>query len=478
MMLVATTASTTVDPEVISLGEVPMVGEERWQEIHWLFDKAHVPIMEIARRLELDRKTIRRCLRQSQWEPYSRPRRPDTLLASHADYLCRRAAEVHYSAQILFQELRLLRGYQGSYETVRLFVQPLRGACLAAERATVRFETPPGLQSQIDWGQARVSLGQRLVALHVFVLTLGFSRRSFYEPCLTETLPQFLEAHERAFEYFGGHTREHLYDRPRTVCAPTGERRVAWNPTFKAFAAYWGFEPRLCQPYRAQTKGKVESGVKYFKRNFLPGRQFVDEQDLREQLRHWMGEIADVRIHGTTHERPIDRFAREHALLLPTRQQPSFRLEAVQPRIVADDYLVNLDANRYSVPFTLIGQTVDVRRRDGRVLIFHRGTVVAEHPELLGKHQLRILPEHGPGAIARTARQRRSTPAPALAAGHGTRWPEVEVRDLAIYETLLRPDGGNTEIAAPLPTRGPGGAERLPGGAATPELPALAGGAP
>src|SRR5262245_46656264 len=478
MMLVSTAASTTVDPEVISLGEVPMVGEERWQEIHRLFHTAHVPIMEIARRLELDRKTVRRCLRQTQWEPYARPTRPDTLLASHADYLRRRASEVHYSAQILFQELRLLRGYQGSYETVRLFIQPLRAACLAAERATVRFETPPGLQSQIDWGQARVAFRHRSVALHVFVLTLGFSRRSFYEPCLTETLPQFLDAHERAFEHFGGHTREHLYDRPRTVCAPAGERRVAWNPTFKAFADYWGFEPRLCQPYRAQTKGKVESGVKYFKRNFLPGRQFVDEQDLRGPLGQWMAEIADVRIHGTTHERPIDRFAREHARLVPTRQQPSFRLEAVQPRIVADDYLVSLDANRYSVPFTLIGATVDVHRRDGRVLIFHRGTLVAEHPELPGKHHLRILPEHGPGAIARTARQRRSTPGPALPARPGTSWPEVEVRDLAIYETLIRADSGNTEIATPLPTRSPGGAERLPGPAAPVESRALAAVAP
>ena len=85
---------------------------------------------------------------------------------------------------------------------------------------------------------------------------------------------QFLDAHERAFEYFGGHTREHLYDRPRTVCQRAGEGRVVWNPTFKAFADYWGFEPHLCRPYRAQTKGKVESGVKYFKRNFLPGRGF------------------------------------------------------------------------------------------------------------------------------------------------------------------------------------------------------------
>ena len=140
-----------------------------------------------------------------------------------------------------------------------------------------------------------------------------------------------------------------------------------------------------------------------------------------------------MRIHGTTHERPIDRFAREQPLLLPRRGQPSFRLEARQVRLVATDYLVSVDTNRYSVPFTLISQAVDVLRRGGTIQVVHQGQVVATHPELAGKHQLRILPEHGPGAIARLTRQRRSTLAPP------TRDPralgaEVEVRDLALYE--------------------------------------------
>src|SRR5262249_53836746 len=225
-------------------------------------------------------------------------------------------------------------------------------------------------------------------------------------------LPQFLDAHARAFEHFGGHTWETLYDRPRTVCAPAGERRVAWNPTFKAFADYWGFEPRLCQPYRAQTKGKVESGVKYFKRNFLPGRQFVDDVHLDEQLGEWMTTIADVRIHGTTHERPIDRFAREQAALVPTGSQPSFRLEAPLQRIVAEDYPVSIDTNRSSVRFALNGKVVEVHRRAGVLRVLHQGALVVEHPELPGRHQLRILPEHGPGAIMRLARQRRSTVPP------------------------------------------------------------------
>jgi transposase len=312
----------TIGSEVISREEVPMVRRERWEELRRLAMDGGVAIAELARQFGLDRKTVRRCVREPAWRPYQRPARAGTLLAAHTAYLRDRAPQVGYSAQILFQELRQ-HGYPGSYETVKLFVRPLRAAQWSGGLTLRRFETPPGQQSQVDWGTATIPFRQQRQVRHVFVLTLGFSRRSYYHMCPNETLPQFLDAHERAFEYFGGHTREHLYDRPRTVCLGATDGRIVWNATFKAFAEYWSFEPRVCQPYRAQTKGKVESGVKYFKGNFLPGRTFVDDVDLHEQLTEWSVTIADVRIHGTTHERPIERFAQEQAALVPTASQPS-----------------------------------------------------------------------------------------------------------------------------------------------------------
>lgn len=245
----------------------------------------------------------------------------------------------------------------------------------------------------------------------------------------------FLDAHERAFEYFGGLTHEHLYDRPRTVCRPGVQGRVEWNTTFLAFAHYWGFEPRLCRGYRAKTKGKVESGVKYLKHNFLPGRTFIDQNDFDAQLGEWMATIADVRIHGTVHERPIDRFERERAELIPAAGRAPFRAAVPVARIVAEDYLVSFETNRYSVPATLIGQSVEVRRRDGQLEIAHRGATVARHPLLPGRHQMRILPEHGPGAIARNARLRRSTLLSPSGPPHAL-LTEVEVRDLCLYDQL------------------------------------------
>lgn len=411
-----------------------MVDEERWAEIRRLREETRVSISEIARRLDLDRKTVRRNLRQTTWQPYHRAAMTETLLTGHAEFVRDRAPQVGYSARILYQELRARRGYTGSYETVKRYVAPLREVQLQAERALVRFETPPGQQSQIDWGQATVPFRTGSAVVHVFVLTLGFSRRGFYYACADERMAQFLDAHERAFAHFGGHTREHLYDRPRTVCYADETGRRLWNPTFKAFADYWGFEPRVCRPYRAQTKGKVESGVKYVKRNFLPGRAFVDLVDFQAQLDEWTATIADRRVHGTTHELPLVRFERERGQLMPLAGQCSFQQEARVSRIVAEDYLVSLATNRYSVPFRFIGQRVEVQRRGDTVHIFHRDQEIATHPVLPGQHQFRIQPEHGPGAIARIARHRRSTVSDRSPRPDAV--PEVEVRDLACYEAL------------------------------------------
>jgi transposase len=415
-----------------------MIRETLWQEIHRLFTVKRWSKAAIAQALDVDRKTVRTCLAQGAWTPYQRTAIPETLLSAHRTFLEQRAPAVDYSAQVLYQELSQQHGYTGSYQTVKRFVRPLREAEALAARATVRFETPPGLQSQIDWGQATVPFRSGRAIRHFFILTLGYSRRGFCLACRDEQLATFLDAHEQAFAHFGGHTLEHLYDRPRTVCQPSAEG-VLWNPTFQAFAQHWGFTPRLCRPYRAQTKGKVESGVKYLKRNFLVGREFLDDTHLSEALLDWTVTIADQRIHGTTHERPIDRFALEREHLLLSAQQPAFRLEATVTRVVAADFLVSLDTNRYSVPFRFIGRTVEVQRHEGRILIRYQGQLIAEHPELPERHQLHVLPEHGPGAVARTTRQ------PHLQAverpAHAWTMPAVEVRDLAVYETCAQAGG-------------------------------------
>jgi transposase len=416
--------------------ESSVIAEQQWRAIHER-GAAGMNVSGIARELDLDRKTVRKALKQKTWRPYRREAPAPTLLDAHRAWLTERAPQVHYSARILYQELRHERGFPGCYETVKLAVRPLRAEAALAGLTQRRFETAPGEQAQCDWGQVTVPLGTVRTRVHVFVMTLGYSRCGFAMGFEGERMPDLLAAHEAAFAHFGGRCEQLLYDRMRTVVLGSGKDATGkprLNATFAAFAAHWGFTVRLCQPYRAQTKGKVESGVKYLKRNFVPGRTFRDLEDFNAQLLSWQREIADHRVHGTTHERPIERFTQEAAHLVPTRAQPSFLAAMVRERVVAEDWLVSIDGNRYSVPCRLIGQTVQVAREVDQWVIRHRGQVVAEHAVLEGRAQLAVNPKHGPGAASRNARQRYATPRQSTAADASRH--EVEVRDLAFYEHL------------------------------------------
>ena len=159
-------------------GENAVLGSHQWEAIRERRASGQ-SVSAIAREFGVDRKTVRRCLHQEQWQPYRREPSMSTMLEPHRDWLTERAPQVHYSARILFQELKLERGYQGSYDTVRNAVRPLRAEAAVASLTQRRFETEPGEQSQVDWGQVRVRFGDQRACVHVFVLTLGFSRRAW-----------------------------------------------------------------------------------------------------------------------------------------------------------------------------------------------------------------------------------------------------------------------------------------------------------
>jgi len=431
--LAATVPGSSLEPE----GGV--IGQQQWQAIHER-QRAGRSVSAIARELGIDRKTVRSCLRQQDWKPYRRQVQPPGKLDEHREWLVQRAPEVNFSARILHQELSSQRGWNGCYETVKLAVRPLRLTANLAALTQCRFETAPGEQAQVDWGQITIMMGDAKTVVHILVITLGYSRRAYAEGFLHERIANLLAGHERAFAHFGGCCETMLYDRMRTVVLGTtkdaeGRQRSKLNPLFESFSRYWGFAPRLCQAYRPRTKGKVESGVKYVKRNFAPGRTFADLDDFNQQLFAWQAEVADVRIHGTTHQRPIDRFPEEAKALMPIGAQPSFLQAMMRERMVSSDWLVSIDGNRYSVPFRLIGQKVQVMRVGGNWVIRHQGQAVAEHAVLAGRAQMSVRPEHGPGAAARNMRG-RFTSVKAPVTQTDTKMDDVEVRDLSVYERV------------------------------------------
>jgi transposase len=213
--------------------EALVLGQQQWEAVHDRRRRGH-SISAIAGELGLDRKTVRSCLRKAAWRPYQRAA-ASSVLDPHREWLAARAPEVNYSARILWQELCAQRGFAGSYVIVRRAMAPLRLAATASSLTQCRFETGPGEQAQCDWGQVSVPLGGVRIAVHVFVMTLGYSRRGFAQGFLGERMHDLLAAHEAAFAHFGGRCEFLLYDRMRTVVLGTSEGRPRLNPTFASF---------------------------------------------------------------------------------------------------------------------------------------------------------------------------------------------------------------------------------------------------
>ena len=386
----------------------------------------------IARRLGLDVKTVRKWLRR-HWRAQTRRAR-GRVLDAWREFLQARAPEVGFNAVVLTRELAA-RGYSGGYSAVLKYVAPWRKGWRGDDLPTVRFETGPGEQAQVDWGSLGLYLGEERVRVHLFTMVLGFSRRVFARGYRSEGLDPLLDGHTAAFTHFGGRTETILYDNPRTIVTrkDEGAGHVVWNPAFKDRMDFYGVVPRLCRFYRAQTKGKVESGVKYVKRNALAGRRFRDLDELNAYLLDWCVTVADQRVHGTTHERPCERFARAERLIPVDLRPPAPRERAVIRRVPSDCY-VAVETNRYPVPFAWTGRDVEVQILAAEVVIRSAADDPVRHDRLAGDHQ-----------VARwRGTPRRILKGPALAVGGPPRldplYPaalgEVEIRPLSLYEEV------------------------------------------
>lgn len=402
------------------------------QDIHEL-KRQGLSVTAISAVTGCDRKTVRKYLAAPVQAPQYGPREPrPSKLDPYLPYLTERLRAGVWNAQVLLRELQE-RGYRGGYTLLKNHLQPLREA--ARTVAVRRFETPPGQQAQMDWGHlGSVEGPEGRQPLYGFVLTLGHSRAHYADLATDQTLASLLRLHEAAFVALGGVPREVLYDHMKTVVLGTDDRgETLWHPVFRDFAQFWGFTPRLCRPYRPQTKGKVESGIRYLRQSFLCGRAGSGVADLRNQLFRWTAEVALPRVHGTTHRVVREAWEEERPQLQPLAGRLPFpHLPAVVRRVSRDAY-VSYQGNRYSVPWTAAGAEVLLHEQDGQLEIRQGREQLALHSLMAGKHQLCTVPAHheglplgpqGPaGGKARILLEERG--------------PEVEARPLQAYEALL-----------------------------------------
>lgn len=295
-------------------------------------------IREIARQLGCSRNTVRRYLREEAASRYG-PRAPrPTKLEPYIGYLQHRVDQARprwIPATVLLREIRE-QGYEGGISQLKAWLAPLKQV---TPEPLVRFETPPGQQMQADFTWVRKGR-QPLVA---FVATLGYSRAAYVKFGRSEDLQALTTGLREAFDFFGGVPQHVLFDNPKTVVIDRdayGEGLHRWNEGLRQLAEECGFTPRLCRPYRAKTKGKVERFNGYLKGSFLvPLAASVESGGLKltpeianAHVRRWLDEVANARLHATTKAVPAMRLAEEQAVMLPA---PVLRAPASSPVRVA-----------------------------------------------------------------------------------------------------------------------------------------------
>jgi len=337
----------------------------------------------ISGEIGCSRNTVREYLRSGGWKAMDVSRRA-SVMQPHREWLAERLRRHRGNADVVRQDLKRELGIAVSLRTVQRAVEPLRRELRAEALATVRFETAPGQQLQIDFGSTGVAIGEELQRIHVFVATLGYSRRCYVGVFLHERQSAWLQGLEDTFRHFGGVPHELLLDNAKALVDDHNRqtREVKFNDRFHAFCRYWGLIPRACAPYRARTKGKDERGVGYVKRNAIAGHRFASVDELHAHLDRWMREIADVRVHGTTGEPPLARFERDEAAALkPLPAKAPFLQVRELARRVHTDACIELDTNRYSVPWRLIGESVSVLVAERQVRVLYAGQEVACHAQ-------------------------------------------------------------------------------------------------
>ena len=390
-------------------------------------------IRAISRMTGYDRGTITRYLLGPTGKPNYGPRpAPVSKLEPFKPYLQERLQAGVWNAQVLLRELRE-RNYDGSYTIVTDWLRPQRKEALAV--AVRRFETPPGKQAQVDWGHlGSLSDDGTEHQLWGFAITMGYSRRMKALAATDQKLGTLLRMHEAAFLEWGAVPDEILYDRMKTVWTGTDERgEIIWNSVFLDFARYWGFTPRLCRPYRPQTKGKIESGVKYIRRNFLcglQGREPANLADLNSELCRWVAEVANQRVHGTTHEKVLLRWDEDRVAMHPVNGRAPYRHVDEEQRKVASDAYVSWLGSRYSVPWTYAGKEVWVQDGGTSIEVRYGRERIAVHARAVRQHQVVTQHEHHHG-IPPGKKQSGKT-----LIHIEQNAPVVEHRPLAAYEAL------------------------------------------
>jgi transposase len=345
-----------------------MLTTEQINEVHRLYWSERWSIRKIERHLHMGWRTIEKYLKAPVQGPVRRQRtsKLDPFKDTIAGWL---EKDPDASATVIEQRLRQ-SGYDGAYTILREYLKKARPQAKPA-RAFLRMEPAPGERFEVDWGHfGALDYSGDLRKVYAFALVDAHSRMLYLEFTHSQSFETFVRCHIHAFTTLGGLAREIAYDNLATAVAEHDGRFVRFQPRFLGFAREYGFYPRACNPAAGWEKGKVERAIGYVRQSFWPLREFTDLADVNRQARQWLAEIANVRQHRETRQRPIDRF--QPTALKPLPAIPYDYRDSAE-LLVHKDVRLRFDGNRYCVPPRYVGRRLTVKADAGSVTVYDRG---------------------------------------------------------------------------------------------------------
>lgn len=296
----------------------------------------------------------------------------------------------------MFDRLVEGHGYRGSYSSVRRFLANKRRA---NPEVWVRIETAPGEEAQVDFGYVGMMKDPSTGVMRkawCFVMTMCNSRHFYVEFVFHQTIASWVRCHIRAFKWFGGVPKRVVIDNLKSAVIKSLLEDPVFSAPYRELALHYGFQIRPCRPRVPRHKGKVESGVHYVKRNFMPLQTFVDIDDANRRVAKWVLEYAGLRKHGTTAQQPLERFrAVEQSALSPLPVQ-LFTLEEVREVKVGRDCHVTIRGTYYSAPFALVGKSLEVHLYPNTVQLYDGVDLVCTHERAKAKGDRITRGEHYP----------------------------------------------------------------------------------
>jgi transposase len=378
-----------------------------WAEIRRLSEIERLSGQAIARRLHCSRHTVAAALELEQ-PPSSTPARRASLLDPYVDQINNLLAKYPDLSAVRIREeiARGPEGYTGSTIILRRYLRKFRPS---RGRVYQEVHYQPAQAMQVDWGECgRVQVGVTMRKVSVFVAVLCYSRLLYIEFTLSQRKAEFYRGLVNALTFFGGSPRNLIFDNLKAAVLNGAGRHACFHPEFLALCGYFCMQPIACAARDPESKGVVEGGVRYVKHNALAGRadELLRFEDYLALAPTWRDQVANVRLHETTRERPIDRFEQERALLRPLPAIP-FDTDEVVSAVVSPHARIAFDGNRYSAPPRFVRRPITVRANRDELRLLHEGQVVAQHVRSYQRGQLLVLPEHHLAALSLRQRPRQ-----------------------------------------------------------------------